>query len=73
MCQNNNLPFRFFVSSKIQVFCRSVLQTGTWNQSNYSGYFQKISASFLKFKGVIQQNDMMKYSSFARVVKKRKV
>ena len=70
-----------FVSSKNQTSCTSFLQTGTWNLSHYSGCFLKFSPTFQNTeaaiqrcftKVVVQQHDVMNYSSFAPVVKSRK-
>ena len=77
---NKNLPF-LFVSSKDQTSCSSFLQTRTWNLSIYSGYFSKTFPTFqsteaafesYSTKVVVQQNDVIKYSSSAPVVKSRK-
>ena len=75
---NKNLPFYFFVSLKNQTLCTRFLLTGPWNLSKYFGCFPEIFTRFLEFeaaiercttKVVVQQNDVMKYSSSAPVVK----
>ena len=70
-----------FVSSKIKTLCTSCRETGTLNLSNYSGCFLIISTAFQKTetafercstKLVLQQNDVVEYSSSVLVVKSRK-
>ena len=61
--------------------CIGFLQSGTWNLSNYFEISLKFSPAFqnteaaskrCSTKVVVQQNDMMKYSSSGPVVKSRK-
>ena len=82
---NKNFPHCFFYSSKNQTSCTSVcsfLQTGTWNLFNYFGCFLNFSPVFQNIEAAlercstkvfVQQNNVMKHSSAAPMVKSRKV